>query len=78
MVYRIGKIKNPEKKHNKLSDEDIQKYLKFQNWENLENSVINGWIWIQYLSSHDYKKVYLKDPVNSPKEIIEQIIEQLN
>ena len=46
-------------------------------WENLKNSVINGFIWTQYLNEYDYKNVYLGDTENSKEEIIRQILEQL-
>lgn len=74
---RIGKIVKPQKL-SWLTDEKIKEYLKGQRWENLENSVIDGHVWTQYLSKYDYKNVYLRDVENSPSKIIKQIIEQLN
>ena len=43
----------------------------------MKNSVINGFIWTQYLNEYDYKNVYLEDTENSKEEIIRQILEQL-
>lgn len=76
MKHKIGKIINP-KELEWLSRYKIQEYIKSQGWENLENCVINGFIWTQYLSEYDYKNVYLKDTKNSKEDIIKQIIEQL-
>ena len=77
MKHRIGKIVKPNKL-NWLTEDKIKEYLKSMGWENLTNSVINGFIWTQYLNEYDYKNVYLKDVENSKEEIIKQILEQLN
>lgn len=76
MKHRIGKIIKP-KKLNWLTEDKIEEYLKSMGWENLNNSVINGFIWTQYLNEHDYKNIYLEDVENSKEEIIKQILEQL-
>jgi hypothetical protein len=75
----IGKIIKP-KNLGWLTDEKIQIYLEAQGWEHLENAVIDGNIWTQYLSKFDYKNVYLKN-INYPsikEDIIKQIINQLS
>ena len=77
MKHRIGKIVKP-KKLNWLTEDKIEEYLKSMGWENLTNSVINGFIWIQYLNEYDYKNVYLEDVENSKEDIIKQILEQLD
>ena len=77
MEFKIGKIKNP-KKLDWLTNEKMYEYIKSLGWENLNNCIINGYIWTQYLNKYDYKNVYLKDPENSKEHIIKQIINQLN
>jgi hypothetical protein len=75
--YKIGDIVKP-KKIDWLTEDKIQEYLKQQGWGNLKNSVIDGFIWTQYLNEHDYEKVYLSDAENSKEEIIEQILKKLS
>ena len=76
MKHRIGKIVKP-RKLSWLTEDKIDEYLKSMGWENLKNSVIDGFIWTQYLNEYDYKNVYLEDTENSKEEIINQILEQL-
>ena len=76
MKHRIGKVVKP-RKLSWLTEDKIDEYLKSMGWENLKNSVINGFIWTQYLNEYDYKNVYLGDTENSKEEIIRQILEQL-
>ena len=75
-MFKIGRIVKP-RKLDWLTDDKIEEYLESMGWQNLENSVINGFIWISYLNEYDYKNVYLNDVENSKDEIIKQILEQL-
>ena len=74
MEHIIGKIINPK---NRYKIESLDEYLKFMGWDKLPNSVIDGYVWTQYLSEHDYKNVYLSDVENSKEDIIKQILKQL-
>lgn len=77
MKHLIGKIVAPEKL-TWLTDENQALYLMSMGWDKLDNAIINGFIWSQYLSDHDYRRVYLADVENSKEAIIEQILIQLN
>ena len=75
--YRIGKIVKPEKLE-WLTEEKLNEYVNSSLlFRETRDVIIEGHIFHVYLSKHDYRKVYLKDPVGSINAIIKQIKEQL-